>query len=169
MASLFGSGITLLFFIFIIILIFLYVISIIWCVNDARARGGNTKLSFVLSIVPFAGILAHILVRPPLLLIDKKEQELDIALKQRQLKAYGNCSKCGAEVKDDFIVCPSCGYKLRDKCLKCDKPLDFNWSLCPYCGSVKYDSSFKSSNSTKDSSRSAKHSDTKSTKETTDK
>lgn len=77
------------------------------------------------------------MLRPPLLLIDKEEQELDMALKRRQLSKYGECARCGQPVKDDFVVCPKCQSKLKDVCINCHKPLEFDWVACPYCGSSK--------------------------------
>ena len=90
-------------------------------------------------------------MRPPLLLIDKEEQELDITLKRRQLAKYGNCANCGQPVKDDYVACPKCGRKLREICSSCKKPLEFSWTTCPYCGSLakKTDSSSSFANNEK--------------------
>lgn len=123
-----------LFFIFVAALIFLYVMSIFWAKKDAKARGANEKFAMLISLIPFAGVLAYVLMRPPLLKIDEEEQNLDIKLKTRQLKKYSVCPNCGTEVEDNFIVCPNCAHKLKDVCLKCGKPLDLNWNVCPYCG-----------------------------------
>lgn len=65
-------------------------------------------------------------MRPPLLKIDKDEQELDIALKRRQLDYYGNCPNCGEPVTDDYIVCPNCEKKLKDTCDNCGSAIKFS-------------------------------------------
>ena len=58
-----------LFFLFVAALIFLYVMSILWARKDAKARGANEKFAMLVSLIPFAGVLAYVLMRPPLLLI----------------------------------------------------------------------------------------------------
>lgn len=135
--NLFSSGIQIGIFIVILIILALYVLSIIWTMRDAYARGAKFKFWGLIALIPFAGVLAYVLLRPPLLQIDKDEQELEIALKQRQLMQYGECSRCGFPVKDNYIVCPNCQQKLKDTCTKCGKPLAFNWKACPYCGTPK--------------------------------
>lgn len=149
MGSLFGSGIMVMLLVFAIIIIFLYIASIIWAVKDAKVRGANWTATLIISIIPFAGVLVYLLMRPPLLLIDKEEQELDITLKRRQLAKYGNCANCGQPVKDNYVACPKCGRKLREVCPTCKKPLEFSWNTCPYCGSVAKKTDYNASVSTK--------------------
>ena len=111
----------------------LYVLSIAWVVRDAHLRGTNWIVWGVVSIIPIVGLVAYCLLRPSLLQIDRDEQELEIAYKQRALQKYGNCAVCGCPVEDDFIVCPSCHTPLKNQCARCGKPLDPAWSMCPYC------------------------------------
>ncbi|MCW3017958.1 MAG: zinc ribbon protein, partial [Solirubrobacterales bacterium] len=33
----------------------------------------------------------------------------------------------------DFIRCPSCLRKLKERCASCSRPLDQAWTICPYC------------------------------------
>lgn len=134
MASLFGPFVSLVFIIFLVLLVLLYLASIAWTLRDAKDRGVSNKLYKWVSIIPFAGVLVYILLRPPLLLIDKKEQEIDIALKQRQLSFYGNCSNCGSPVTDEYVVCPNCEKKLKEVCDNCGSAIDFRWNICPFCG-----------------------------------
>ena len=111
----------------------LYVLSIAWVVRDAHLRGTNWVVWGIVSIIPIVGLVAYCLLRPSLLQIDRDEQELEIAYKQRALQKYGNCAVCGCPVEDDFIVCPSCHTPLKNQCARCGKPLDPTWSMCPYC------------------------------------
>lgn len=111
----------------------LYVLSIAWVVRDAHLRGTNWVVWGIVSIIPVVGLVAYCLLRPSLLQIDRDEQELEIAYKQRALQKYGNCAVCGCPVEDDFIVCPSCHTPLKNQCARCGKPLDPTWSMCPYC------------------------------------
>lgn len=134
MGSIFGPIVSSIMMLIMIFIVLLYVVSVLWTLRDAKARGVSNKAYKWLSIIPFAGVLAYILLRPPLLKIDQEEQEIDIALKRRQLSYYGNCSKCGYPINEDYIVCPNCEKILRDVCDNCGSSLDFSWSACPYCG-----------------------------------
>lgn len=137
MTSLFSANIIMFFILFVLFIICLYILTILWTIKDAKARGANHKTWGIVAIIPFIGALIYAVMRPPLLKIDQEEQSLDIALKQRQLMQYGECARCGYPVKDDYVVCPNCKQKLKDVCSVCKKPLDFNWVTCPYCGTPK--------------------------------
>ena len=64
---------------------------------------------------------------------DREEQELDMALRERQLAQYGTCPQCGAPIEKDFVVCPVCDTQVRNVCPSCHRPLDAHWKVCPYC------------------------------------
>ena len=80
------------FTIVVVMLVVLYVLSIVWVVRDAYQRGTMWQIWAVVALVPIIGLIAYCLLRPPLLQIDRDEQELEIALKQRQLMKYGECA-----------------------------------------------------------------------------
>ena len=42
------------------------------------------------------------------------------------------CSFCKTPVRDDYLVCPTCGRRLRS-CPSCRKPIDPQWRVCPFC------------------------------------
>lgn len=117
----------------VIMLVILYILSIAWVVRDAHLRGQHWQVWGIVALIPLLGIIAYCLLRPPLLQIDKDEQELEIALKQRQLMKYGECANCGYPVESDFVVCPSCHSRLKNLCPVCHKALDPTWRVCPYC------------------------------------
>ena len=137
MIGLLGPGITIFLILFFACLIFLYVISIHWAKRDAAERGYDPKKAMLISLIPFAGVLAYVLKRPALYLVDKEEQDLDIALKRRQLAEFGRCSNCGQPVKENYLICPKCQLQLKEKCDNCGKALKFSWKACPYCGHPK--------------------------------
>ncbi len=117
----------------IVLLVILYVLSIVWTARDAYMRGSYWYLWGILALVPFIGVVAYLLLRPPLLQIDRDEQELEIALKQRELKKYGECANCGYPVEDDYVLCPNCHQRLKNLCSVCNRALDPSWTVCPYC------------------------------------
>ncbi len=117
----------------VVLLVVLYVLSIIWVVRDAYLRGTHWYVWAIVALVPLVGVIAYCLLRPPLLQIDRDEQELEIALKQRQLMRYGECATCGYPVEADYVICPNCKSQLKNLCGSCHHALDPSWTVCPYC------------------------------------
>ena len=111
----------------------LYILSIAWVVKDSYMRGRYWFVWGIVSLIPFLGVIAYILLRPSMYSIDKNEQELEIAFKTRELQKYGNCGKCGSPVQNDFVLCPNCHQKLKNLCSGCNKALEPSWTICPYC------------------------------------
>lgn len=116
----------------LVMLIVVYVLSIFWAVRDAQSRGFGWAWG-LLSILPIVGLIAYCMVRPPLLQADREEQDLELALKQRELMKYGDCANCGYPVEADYVMCPNCHTRLKNLCPTCHHALDPSWSVCPYC------------------------------------
>lgn len=117
----------------IVLLVVLYVLSIVWVVRDAYLRGTTWYIWAVVALVPIMGLIAYCLLRPPMLQIDRDEQELEVALKQRQLMKYGECAACGYPVEADYVLCPNCHTQLKNLCSHCEHALEPTWTVCPYC------------------------------------
>ena len=117
----------------VVCLVILYVLSIIWVARDAYMRGTMWYLWAIIALVPLLGVIAYCLLRPPLLQIDRDEQELEVALKQRELMKYGECASCGYPVEADYVMCPNCHQRLKNLCSTCHHALDPSWNVCPYC------------------------------------
>lgn len=115
------------------LLVILYVLSIVWVIRDAYRRGTVWFIWAIIALVPIVGVIAYLMMRPPLLQIDKDEQELEVALKQRELMKYGECATCGYPVESDYVLCPNCHQRLKNLCSTCGHALDPSWSVCPYC------------------------------------
>lgn len=117
----------------VVLLALLYVLSIVWVVRDAYLRGTTWYIWGIVALVPIVGLIAYLLLRPPMLRIDRDEQELEIALKQRQLMNYGECATCGYPVDVNYVICPSCHTQLKNLCSHCERALEPSWTICPYC------------------------------------
>lgn len=133
MRQLWTPQMQLLFTIIILLIVALYALSIVWVGRDARLRGVASAKWMLIALIPGAGIVAYLLLRPPMLAMDRDEQEMEVALKQRELLKYGECATCGYPVKDTYVICPNCQTKLRNLCSHCEKPLEPGWAVCPYC------------------------------------
>lgn len=116
----------------VILFVILYVLSIFWSVRDASLRDIPWALG-LLSIIPIVGLVAYCMIRPALLKSDREEQDLEIALKRRELMRYGDCANCGYPVEEDYVMCPNCHQRLKNLCSTCHHALDPSWSVCPYC------------------------------------
>lgn len=115
--------------------VMLYVLSIVYVARDARRRGAGAWVLWMIAamILPGAGLIAYIILRPNTYVLDREEQELDIALREHQLSHYGVCPTCGTHIDEDFIVCPMCDTQVRNVCPTCHRPLNADWKVCPYC------------------------------------
>ena len=121
------------FTIIVVLLVVLYVLVVVWVARDAYQRGTLWWLWAIIALVPVVGVVAYLLLRPSLLQIDRSEQELEIALKQRELMRYGECASCGYPVESDYVLCPNCHQRLKNLCSNCGHALDPAWTMCPYC------------------------------------
>ena len=146
----------------VVLLAILYVLSIIWVVRDAYLRGTTWYIWAIVALVPLVGVIAYILLRPPLLRIDRDEQELEIALKQRQLMNYGECATCGYPVEVTYVICPNCHTQLKNLCNHCERALEPSWAICPYCATPVAGSSSSSRSSRSGSSSSSRRSSSRS-------
>lgn len=115
------------------VLVVFYVLCIVWVVRDAYMRGARWYLWAVVSLIPVIGPIIYSIMRPPLMQMDRNEQELEIALKHRQLMKYGECASCNYPVEADYVLCPQCHTQLKNLCVRCDRALDPAWTVCPYC------------------------------------
>jgi hypothetical protein len=116
----------------------LYVCLVYWTLTDARRRIADPLLigcAFVVSLVPFIGPLVYLILRPPEFLVDVQQRELEIQAGEARLHQldYGLCPHCNYPVERDFLRCPSCLRKLKERCVGCSRPLDPAWTICPYC------------------------------------
>lgn len=116
-----------------VIVAILYILSIAYVIKDARQRGASWQLWGVISLIPLIGFIAWCVARPPLTAEDRDEQDLEIALKRRQLMQFGECMHCGYPVEADYVLCPHCHTRLKNLCPTCRHALNPEWSICPYC------------------------------------
>jgi hypothetical protein len=116
----------------------LYLSLIYWTYADARRRIEDPMLigcATAMSLFPFVGALVYIILRPPEYLEDVRERELETRAAEARLQGleYSLCPHCEYMIERDFIRCPSCLRKLKERCVSCSRPLDRAWTICPYC------------------------------------
>ena len=126
-----------------LILLFLFIVwlaLVYYTWADARRRIADPWLvacATAAALFPFVGTVIYIIVRPPELLEDVRERELEMQAAEARLAKddFFLCPHCDYQVEKDFLRCPNCLRKLKDACGTCAKPLDPEWKICPYCES----------------------------------
>jgi hypothetical protein len=122
----------------ILFVVVLYFSLLYWTYADARRRIADPMLvgcATVASLFPFVGTIVYMILRPPEYLEDVRERELELQAAEVRLHDldYSLCPHCDYRIERDFIRCPSCLRKLKERCVSCSRPLDRAWTICPYC------------------------------------
>jgi hypothetical protein len=133
-----SSGLNLAIDLLILFVVVLYLSLIYWTYADARRRILDPILvgcATAASLFPFVGTIVYIILRPPEYLEDMRERELETQAAEARLHELerGLCPYCDYRVEPDFVRCPSCLRKLKERCVNCSRPLDQAWTICPYC------------------------------------
>jgi hypothetical protein len=133
-----SSGLSLVIDLLILFLVVVYASLIYWTYADARRRITDPMLigcATAASLFPFVGTLVYMILRPPEYLEDVHERELEVRAAEARLHELDHslCPHCDYRIERDFLRCPSCLRKLKERCASCSRPLDRSWTICPYC------------------------------------
>ena len=133
-----SSGLNLAIDLLILFVVVLWLSLIYWTFTDARRRIVDPMLvgcATAASLFPFVGTIIYIVLRPPEYLEDVHERELEVQAAEAHLHELdvGLCPHCDYRIERDFIRCPSCLRKLKERCVSCSRPLEQAWTICPYC------------------------------------
>ena len=119
-------------------LLALYFASIVWAYRDITARTRDVfsiALGLALVIlVPFAGLVLYLVLRPRETLSEAYERSLEEEYLLQDIEDTEICPACKRRVSTEFLYCPHCRTKLRDECENCGRPVSVRWAACPYCG-----------------------------------
>lgn len=133
-----SSGLSLVIDLLILFGVVLYFSLVYWTYADARRRIADPMLigcATVASLFPFVGTIVYMILRPPEYLEDVRERELELQAAEARLHELDHslCPHCDYRIERDFVRCPSCLRKLKERCVSCARPLDRAWTICPYC------------------------------------
>jgi hypothetical protein len=133
-----SSGLNLVIDLLILFVVVLYFSLIYWTYADARRRILDPMLvgcATAASLFPFVGTIVYVVLRPPEYLEDVRERELEMQAAEARLHELDSslCPHCDYRVERDFVRCPSCLRKLKERCVNCQRPLEQTWTICPYC------------------------------------
>jgi len=133
-----SSGLSLAIDLLILFVVVFYLSLIYWTYADARRRIADPMLvgcATAAAFFPFVGTIIYVVLRPPEYLEDVRERELEIQASEARLHQLDEalCPHCDYRIERDFVRCPSCLRKLKERCANCSRPLDQAWTICPYC------------------------------------
>jgi hypothetical protein len=133
-----SSGLNLVIDLLILFVAVVYLSLIYWTYADARRRIADPMLvgcATAASLFPFVGTIVYMILRPPEYLEDVHERELEMQAAEARLHDLDHalCPHCDYRIERDFVRCPSCLRKLKERCVNCSRPLDQAWTICPYC------------------------------------
>jgi hypothetical protein len=133
-----SSGLSLAVDLVILFVAVTYLSLIYWTYADARRRILDPMLigcATAASFFPFVGTVVYMILRPPEYLEDVRERDLEMQAAEARLSQLDQslCPHCSYRVERDFVRCPSCLRKLKERCVNCSRPLDQAWTICPYC------------------------------------
>src|SRR5271166_5959487 len=133
-----SSGLSLAVDLLILFVVVLYLSLIYWTYADARRRIVDPVMigcATAASLFPFVGTIVYMILRPPEYLEDVRERELETRAAEARLLQLDQtlCPHCDYRIERDFVRCPSCLRKLKERCANCSRPLDQAWTICPYC------------------------------------
>jgi Double zinc ribbon len=133
-----SSGLSLAVDLVILFIAVTYFSLIYWTYADARRRIVDPMLigcATAASFFPFVGTIVYMILRPPEYLEDVRERELEMQAAEARLGQLdqAQCPYCSYHIERDFVRCPSCLRKLKERCVNCSRPLDQTWTICPYC------------------------------------
>lgn len=119
-------------------ILLLWAASVLWTYRDIRNRSEDVVVQ-VLAVsmallLPFAGIVLHMILRPRETLNERYERTLEEQYLRRDLEEQHVCPNCQRGIEPEFILCPHCHTGLRRHCGACSRVVDLTWSICPYCG-----------------------------------
>jgi len=110
----------------------------IWTFRDIRSRSRDIFVQILapvlVAVVPIAGILVYLMLRPRETLSEQYVRALEEESLLSSIENQEFCPTCGRRVEDEMQFCPSCHSKLRNACGNCGRAVHLSWDMCPYCG-----------------------------------
>ncbi|MCL2770053.1 MAG: zinc ribbon domain-containing protein [Solirubrobacterales bacterium] len=133
-----SSGVNLVINLLIVFVAVAWLALIWWTYTDAQRRIADPMLvgcAVAASLFPFVGTMVYAILRPPEYLEDVHERDVELRAAEVRLAQleHNLCPHCEAPTERDFLVCPNCLTKLKERCGSCSRPLEPAWTVCPYC------------------------------------
>lgn len=122
--------------------------TIVWTINDMRARsfdmGAIALAAILVALVPFIGTVVYLLVRPKETLADAYDRALeeDALLNDQNVRFV--CRQCDTPAREEWVFCPDCQHQLLVRCGHCGRNRRTEWQFCAYCRAQQNTSALES-------------------------
>jgi hypothetical protein len=114
--------------------------TIAWVLKDARRRIDDPflrALAVLVGALPLLGPPLYVLLRPPEYLADARERSTALRVLELEVAELARvCPACAAPVRAEFVACPLCAARLRERCRACAAPVEPGWRACPHCAAA---------------------------------
>jgi RNA polymerase subunit RPABC4/transcription elongation factor Spt4 len=121
----------------IFFVVVIWIAGAYWIFKDSRRRIDDWIIVVVCVLAGLVfgpvGWIVYAIARPPEYLVDVQEREMELHVLEGRMAEDSRCSFCKSPVKDDYLLCPNCGHRLRGSCPQCHRPIEPQWRVCPFC------------------------------------
>lgn len=115
----------------------LWLSLVIWAVRDMRTRTrdpfAHILAAVLVAVLPIAGILIYLILRPQETLAEAYERALAEEALLQEIEERPSCPGCSRTTDKNWILCPHCHTRLKKACPDCNSLMDLQWNLCPFC------------------------------------
>ena len=116
----------------------LWLSLMVWTYRDMRSRSRDPLLRLlavlVVVVLFLPGIFVYLILRPQRRLEEEYQKTLEEEALLQSIEERPTCPGCGARIKENWMVCPSCYTRLKKTCHECGRLMELAWNLCPFCG-----------------------------------
>jgi RNA polymerase subunit RPABC4/transcription elongation factor Spt4 len=123
-------------FFIVVLLLSVWLAVIVWTWTDARARSRDPVIwiaATLVAIVPLAGILVYLILRPRQTLMEAYLRSLEEEALLQEIEERPVCPSCKHRIEPDYVLCPNCLAKVKAQCMSCKRLIEPDWTVCPYC------------------------------------
>lgn len=121
----------------------LWLSLVIWAFRDMRARSrdpfAQILAALVVALLPFAGIIIYLILRPRETLAEAYERALEEEALLQEIEERPVCPGCSRTTDKTWLLCPHCHTRLKKACPDCHSLMDLQWTICPFCGNQHVD------------------------------
>ena len=122
-------------------LVLLWLAAAWWAHRDAARRTTNPVAPYaagalIVLATPVLFVFAVLLyrvVRPGETLAESFERRLSQEALAVEVEGV-RCRRCHRPANQEWLVCPTCGDRLRRQCAACSRLVELDWTLCAWCG-----------------------------------
>ena len=115
----------------------LWLALIVWTFRDMRARSrdlfAQLLAAMVSAILPIAGFVIYLILRPRETLSETYERSLEAEALLQEIEERPFCPGCNLYTRNKWHDCPQCQTILKKPCPNCNQMLELTWNVCAFC------------------------------------